>query len=394
LRAAVALTALAACTSELEWGDGSPSDGTITGPPDTVDFDHDGVTVQEGDCDDNNELVALGFAEFCDNLDNDCGGIVDWDDTSIDPETASACASLATFEQTLQVDVLFVVDTTATMIDYLSNLAVGAYDVLKALAGEPYLDSHIGVVDMEMGVGGGELLTYQGSRYIAGSVVGDFPGAQHSWSWAQDFLSSTIAAPQTAFTDPWARGVVSLATSPELADGVGAPNAGFVRSGAHLVLVFLTSDEDQTLDPTVDAFEAELTLLKGSLSELTMHGIVQDGELDCDGNSKPEQKGYSYERLAQDTAGTILSICEQTSYSGFFEAMGQNSAYEGLETEFPLYTQAQPDGIEVTVVDTSGNERPLYDFALADGNTTLVITADPPPSAGALIQVEFERVPD
>ena len=102
------------------------------------------------------------------------------------------------------------------------------------------------------------------------------------------------------------------------------------------------------------------------------------------------------ENASQRESGdhAILSICQDTSFSGFFEAMGQNSAYEGLETEFPLYAQAQPGEIEVTIIDDVGNERPLYDFALADGNTTLVITADPPPSAGALIRVDFERVPD
>jgi hypothetical protein len=189
------------------------------------------------------------------------------------------------------------------------------------------------------------------------------------------------------------RAAVSLALGPELADGDSAPNAGFIRSGATLVVVFMSGDEDHTVTPSVEELEAELTLLKASLSEVTVHAIVQDGEFDCYSQSKPEQKGYTYEKLAQDTAGTVLSICQDTSYGGFFEAMGQNSAYEGLETEFPLGAQAKTGSVEVTVIDSTGNERPLTEFAMGDNNSTVVITADPPPSAGALIQVDFEIQP-
>ena len=393
MRAAVALTALTACTSDIKFGDSDPTDGSIPDPPDEFDRDRDGYSVEAGDCDDNNELVGPGsnaFPEYCDGLDNDCGGHVDVQDVS----GLSVCAIRDDFEQTLQVDVLFVVDTTGDMwTNYLPSLATGAHDILKALVGEDYLDSHIGVVTMDLEFGAGRLVTFEGERFISGTQIGEQASAKYSFGWAEHFLTDTIAANETSLNEPWGRGAVSLALSPDLADGVSPPNAGFIRSSAHLVIVFLSNDEDHTTDPTIDALEAELALLKGSLSEITMHAIVQDGEFDCYGDSKPDQKGYTYEKLAQDTAGTVLSICQTTSYAGFFEAMGQNSAYEGLETEFPLSEQAQPDSVEVTVVDGLGNLRPLHDFALADGNRTLVITADPPPSAGAIIRVDYKQVP-
>jgi hypothetical protein len=364
-------------------------------PPDQTppepDLDGDGYSPSEGDCDDTDSSVGpnpLEFYEYCDGLDNDCGGTVDVIDDSGD----NTCARDISFEQKLMVDVLFVLDTTDPMPVYQPELASGAINILESLAGEPYLDSHIGTITMEAdGEAAGLLVPFDGETYISGSNVG--PTAERSMVWAEAFVGATFTENLPALLPEKGRRSASLALGTGLDAEVESPNVGFLREDAHLVIVFMSSTEDQTIEPTIEAFEAELALLKGSLSEVTIHAVVQSGELDCYGSSKPAQKGYTYQKLAQDTAGTVLSICQDVT-SGFFEAMGQNSAYEGLETEFPLLLQAQADSVVVTVIDTLGNSRELTDFALGDDNRTLVITADPPPSAGSTIVVDFEMDPD
>ena len=63
-------------------------------PDAAIDGDADGVLPQDGDCDDANPAVALGFEEVCDGVDNDCDGLTDgadetlWDD---DGDGASDC---------------------------------------------------------------------------------------------------------------------------------------------------------------------------------------------------------------------------------------------------------------------------------------------------------------
>ncbi len=41
------------------------------------DFDNDGYTEAEGDCDDINPSIYLGAQEVCDGFDNDCEGTID-----------------------------------------------------------------------------------------------------------------------------------------------------------------------------------------------------------------------------------------------------------------------------------------------------------------------------
>jgi hypothetical protein len=63
-------------------GDGTEDDSG-TGPTNVevppVDFDHDGMTEADGDCDDTNPGVYLGAPETCDGIDNDCDEAFDED---------------------------------------------------------------------------------------------------------------------------------------------------------------------------------------------------------------------------------------------------------------------------------------------------------------------------
>lgn len=60
----------------------------IVTEPELIDNDGDGMSEEEGDCDDQNPFVYLGAEEICDELDNDCNGE---EDDGLVEECATSC---------------------------------------------------------------------------------------------------------------------------------------------------------------------------------------------------------------------------------------------------------------------------------------------------------------
>ncbi len=55
------------------------------------DFDGDGQTEQEGDCDDSDATIYLNAPEICDGLDNDCSGAPGEDEVDADLDGFMVC---------------------------------------------------------------------------------------------------------------------------------------------------------------------------------------------------------------------------------------------------------------------------------------------------------------
>ena len=65
------------CEADTDVDTGTEPPPSDSGEPPLSDIDGDGYTVEDGDCDDEDELVNPGAVEFCDDIDNNCDGVID-----------------------------------------------------------------------------------------------------------------------------------------------------------------------------------------------------------------------------------------------------------------------------------------------------------------------------
>lgn len=369
---------LASCIMEVDIGS-----NTVDGDDDDdasalVDHDLDGFTAAEGDCDDFDPDVgpAEAFSESCDGLDNDCSGEVD-----VDPLGVQVCARHDRFVQSLALDLLMVADRSPSAAPLIADVAESVPDLVQHLVG-PRLDTHIGVVSMDMSTSDqqGRLIELSGRRYVSGN--------QDSALVAGSFVYRALTELGAQVVGPEGGRAALDAALFQQADGW---NAGFARNSTPLVVVFLTNEEDPSVAPSVSALLEELDTSRG-LSRITMHAVVQEEPYDCQGYSAPQDEGRSYLDLVALTGGFHLSMCEK-DFSAFFSAIGQYAATEGLQTRFLLNTVAQLDSLQVVVrLPDGGGSVQLgpQDYALTDGGRTLVLLADPLPPAGSEIVVDYE----
>jgi hypothetical protein len=106
------------------------------------DFDGDGTSSCDGDCDDNNPATFPGHAEICDGLDNDCNGIVPaYEYHDSDGDAQPGCADCNDADATIRtipsvISNLNVVDVTGGYRFIWSNQSATAgsatvYDAFK-----------------------------------------------------------------------------------------------------------------------------------------------------------------------------------------------------------------------------------------------------------------------
>ncbi len=286
-----------------------------------------------------------------------------------------------------QVDVLFVVDNTASMLEENPRL-ISAMPTFASAALGTGVDLHVGVTTTGIsptgptcpgGASGGEA----GRLFPAdNSATRIFTNATPNLGQA---LQQAVQVGECAFEQQGLEAMRRALTPPlvDSADAPGTPlggdgNLGFYRQTASLAVV-VVSDDDDTSPDTVATYVRFLQQLKGpgAAGRAALYAIVPSGQT-CPSASG---QGLRYGEAASRTGGAIESICAPDFGPLLEDVVGRAFT---AQTRFPLSGTPDASGVTVTVGGTPATGW-VYDAA-----SNSVVFAAPPP-AGAELLVTYTR---
>lgn len=296
-------------------------------------------------------------------------GCSDW---SLDPRDDTAAPLVVvtdTFVQSARpmVDLLFVVDDTASMAQEHQALADGFSQVVASLDGA-------------------------GVSWQVGVVSTDMSGDEAGWLLGQPWvISPSLTDPADAFAAAVDVGTdgsgpeagLAAATRALALAAPGEVNSGFRRDGAGLHVLFVSDDDDSSdawLDDPVDDF---LAVLDGEVTSAgtvaRASAIVGDSPDGCTSADGAAQAGTRYLEVVSTTEGVAGSICEP-DLSEVLASLGEAA----LTYEQTFALRAEPVDGEVTV-DVDGL-RQTTGWTLTDDHE---VRFEVPPVADAVIDVTY-----
>ena len=267
-----------------------------------------------------------------------------------------------------RVDLLFVVDHTASMEPARADLAAATTSLIEALDAEQ-LSWQVGVVSTD--------------------IESDSTGLLHGDPW---IITPSTAAPSAAVAR-----ALDVPTGPAPTGGLGAatralteplrsgPNRGFRRPDAALHIVVLSDADDQS-GPVlgVDPADAFLGFIEDEATDsgrpVTLSAVVGDAETGCIGSTGTALPGDVYIDVANASGGAVVSICEADL--GDVVSSLSTLVQEGT-TRFPLQAVPMPETVRLE----------LDGVRLDDGWTLLLespaIEMDRPPPLGSTLSVRY-----
>ena len=264
------------------------------------------------------------------------------------------------------VDLLFVVDNTASMAQEQTALAEEFSTLTSSLAAEN-ISWQLGVTTMDMSNESAGRL--RGSPYVLTPNLDDV-----------DALFSALVQVGVASVAPEA-GLAAAAVALGLVDAKEA-NAGFRRPDASLHVVFVSDADDQSdswlgtdpVDEFLEILEEESTLTGLPARASALVGDVPSG---CVSDNGTAESGERYVAVAQATQGAVASICA-ADFSDLLEHVGDASIT--YQTEFLLRATPVEGSLQVEVDGAR-----VSDWEYVDST----VVFDEPPAAGSLIVARY-----
>lgn len=267
--------------------------------------------------------------------------------------------------QTDEVDVLIVMDNSNTMLE--EQEAIGAnFASFIQYAEQGGLDYQIGVTTTDIMDQGGRLVPIAGPASERIITPASVPSPAALFEQNVD-VGTTGALLEQGLEAAY------LALSPPIAT---THNAGFLRSDAVLLLIFVSDENDGS--PRMVSFYADFFLALKNGDPALVKGIAIIGDVPA--GCATATGGLRYDALVSQVGGDVVSICS-TDWSATLSQISR-SAF-GLRASFTLSGVPNPSTIEVRVdgVITSG-------WTYDDEHNRVVFDQLPP--QGASIEIRYE----
>jgi hypothetical protein len=290
-----------------------------------------------------------------------------------------------------QVDILWVIDDSNSMEEEQETLRAG-FDSFASRLEESGADFHIGVIST----------SFDYTDPSRGVLKGEPPYLTNTDDYLALFSERAVVGTDGSDKEKGLEAAL-YALQPVL-NVEGAPNAGFVRPDAQLLVVFVSDEEDcsdrgalegqpgsacyENFEdlPSVNGFVTDYRQLKDDQDLVSVGAIIGTPQSTC----AQQVEGTRYSQLVRLLGGIVGDIC-QGDWSNILSAFGVNAS--GIRSRFQLSEAAKPETIEVTVDDDKVVESPVAGWTYDEQTWFLEFHGDAIPPRGSVIGVTYTIQP-
>ena len=284
-------------------------------------------------------------------------------------ETGNGVVDVFTQEILPQVDVLYMVDNSPSMLDEQQQLASN-FPLFLGILDESNVDFHVGVIssDMDDTAHQGRLRQFAGRRFIDVDTVDP----------ELAFGSMAVLGDEGSGDERGRDAIYEALTTHK--DGY---NDGFLRQTAALVIVPISDEDDHSYVVSLTEFESWAKQAKAQPDWVRISSVVSPSPL-CETAS---EVGTNYIALTNAFPGTVSSVCS-SRWDELMVKLGLETV--GFRTEFFLSRVPKIGSIAVEVsedgvVQVFGSTEWIYD---AERNSVAFVDELPEPGVQIIIRYE------
>ncbi|MCB9746348.1 MAG: VWA domain-containing protein [Alphaproteobacteria bacterium] len=292
-----------------------------------------------------------------------------------------------TQEPSSKVDVLWVIDNSVSMEGEQERVANG-FDSFIASIDETNIDFQIGVVSSDLDLDNPD----------RGVLIGNPPFLTRDDDFVNAFEARVRVGTEGSDKEKGLGAAVEAVTEPL----ASSANAGFVRSDADLLVIFVSDEDDcsddnalanqngsacytdrDALVPVAELVDDLKSVKAGTGKRVIASAIVGPQVAEACADSWP---GHRYWRAVDYLGGLIGNICDP-DYGSIMGNLGLSVA--GVLTSFQLSCSADLDSIVVSVDDEVVPQDPVVGWAYDADYWMVRFDGDYVPPRGSTISIEY-----